>query len=743
MFVSTRDGFALHPWRASLLGFPSDSVPTSTSRSRSVRRHLLALCTFLVPLGALAWLQQAELRRQDSQVRGALQREASQFLVGAASEIDHLFDRELASLAQQASEGVGAEMVERGVRGVTLARATLSLRATTPTVEDLVLLDQRGALIAPEPASGRNLPTFARDAEQREFGARDSGPQNSLRCAELMIDCGELATAEAVLRDAIAKATQNSGRFRRSFGEGSEVEMRMQFRLATVLLRTGKNEEGMAWLQRIRDQVEASRELSRRGPDTESGGMGLLAETLLAEHDPSLEARLALLAAIANGRRDAADETTQRMVADRLASGIPAKVSERTVADALLNDVDAHLQAREFASDYESYLDESVRLLLHNRTEAVGSAELKRTSKVFSLEGRSSLLLLHPLFSVSGASSGWLGIRVDLRRMLANCLDGYIRGNGRFVLAIADSDNLSVIESPSVPTGFDPPSMLSHTLQLRAYPADVEGWLHEANAAARNATVLAIGLLLVAGIGAFLLWRSVTRESELATMKVDLVSRVSHELKTPLALISLYGETLGMKRARDTDQAAEFGRIITRESGRLTTLIERILDFSRQQSGTLRYEPTRLELGPLLDETASAYRLHLETKGFFLDTELQPDVFVRVDPKALAGAIVNLLDNAVKYAVDEPQEEPLQLVMRAQGGVATIELQDRGRGVPVAESERVFESFYRASNAGEVRGAGLGLSIVRHFAAAHGGTATVAPRPGGGSIFRITLPTIS
>lgn len=743
MFVSPCDGFALHPGLASLLGTHPDSLPNSTSRSRSLRRHLLALCTFLVPLGALAWLQQAELRRQDSQVRGALQREASQFLVGAASEIDHLFDRELAALAQQASERIEAELAERGLRGVTLARATCALRTATPTVEELVLLDQRGALIAPEPASGRDLPPLARDAEQREFGSRDPGPQNSLRCAELMIDSGNLPAAEALLRDAIDKIAQSSSRFRRGFGDGNELEMRAQFRLATVLLRSSKAEEGIRWLQRIRDQIEASRELSRRGPDTESGGIGLLAETLLAEHDSGLEPRLALLAAIANGRRDAADETTQRMVADRLASGVPTKVAERARADALLGEIDAHLQAREFASDYETYLDESVRLLLHNRIEAVGSAELKRTSKVFSLEGRSALLLLHPLFAPSGANAGWLGIRVDLRRMLANCLDGYIRGNGRFVLAIADSDNLSVIESPSVPTGFDPPSMLSHTLQLRAYPADVEGWLHEANAAARNATVLAIGLLLVAGIGAFLLWRSVTRESELATMKVDLVSRVSHELKTPLALISLYGETLGMKRARDTDQAAEFGRIITRESGRLTTLIERILDFSRQQSGTLRYEPTRLELGPLLDETASAYRLHLETKGFFLDTELQPDVFVRVDPKALAGAIVNLLDNAVKYAVDEPQEEPLQLVMRAQNGIATIDLHDRGRGVPVAESERVFESFYRASNAGEVRGAGLGLSIVRHFAVAHGGTATVLPRSGGGSTFRITLPTIS
>ena len=215
-------------------------MPNSNSRSRSLRRHLLALCTFLVPLGALAWLQRAELQRQDSQIRGALQREASQFLVGAASEIDHLFDRELALLAQHASERVEAELAERGVRGLALARNTLALRTSAPTLEDLVLLDQRGALVAPEPASGRKLPPLARDAETREFGGRDPGPQNSLRCAELMIDSGEWSAAEALLRDAIEKSAQNSSRFRRGFGEGSEVELRAQFRLATILLQIGR-----------------------------------------------------------------------------------------------------------------------------------------------------------------------------------------------------------------------------------------------------------------------------------------------------------------------------------------------------------------------------------------------------------------------------------------------------------------------------------------------------------------------
>jgi two-component system phosphate regulon sensor histidine kinase PhoR len=202
----------------------------------------------------------------------------------------------------------------------------------------------------------------------------------------------------------------------------------------------------------------------------------------------------------------------------------------------------------------------------------------------------------------------------------------------------------------------------------------------------------------------------------------------------------MYGETLGMGRARDRDQVAEFGSIIAREAERLTTLIQRILDFSQQQAGTLTYTPAAVDLGDLLRRVAGTYAPHLESRGVLLIDSLPHGIEVQCDANAAESAIVNLLENAAKYGRDGDQEHEVDLVLTRQGDAAIVEVKDHGRGIPAGEHARVFEGFYRASNSGEVRGAGLGLSLVRHFARAHGGDVTAEPRDGGGTVMRLSLP---
>jgi signal transduction histidine kinase len=116
---------------------------------------------------------------------------------------------------------------------------------------------------------------------------------------------------------------------------------------------------------------------------------------------------------------------------------------------------------------------------------------------------------------------------------------------------------------------------------------------------------------------------------------------------------------------------------------------------------------------------------------------------VNCDANAAESAIVNLLENAAKYGPDGDGEHELELDLVALDGRAIVEVRDRGRGIPPDEVDRVFEGFYRASNSGEVRGAGLGLSLVRHFARAHGGDIEALPRQGGGTVMRLTLPLAS
>ncbi|MEO6597541.1 MAG: HAMP domain-containing sensor histidine kinase, partial [Planctomycetota bacterium] len=172
----------------------------------------------------------------------------------------------------------------------------------------------------------------------------------------------------------------------------------------------------------------------------------------------------------------------------------------------------------------------------------------------------------------------------------------------------------------------------------------------------------------------------------------------------------------------------------------LTALIQRILDFTQQQAGTLQYSREIVDLGLLLRTVCEAYTPHLEARGAILVESLPVEIFVRCDANACESAVVNLLENAAKYGIDGDDDREIELDLRSEDGMASIEVRDRGRGIPRSEVEHVFDGFYRASNSGEVRGAGLGLSLVRHFVRAHGGEVIARARDGGGTVFRLTLP---
>jgi two-component system phosphate regulon sensor histidine kinase PhoR len=202
----------------------------------------------------------------------------------------------------------------------------------------------------------------------------------------------------------------------------------------------------------------------------------------------------------------------------------------------------------------------------------------------------------------------------------------------------------------------------------------------------------------------------------------------------------MYSETLGLGRARDAEQARRFAGIISREADRLTGLIQRILDFSSQEAGRFTYQREDVDASALLRTVTDDYRPHVETAHGRITADLEPGLRLHTDPGALASAYLNLLENAVKYTPADAPDRSIEVELRSSDGHAVLEVRDRGVGVPATEREHIFESFYRATTAGEVRGAGLGLSLVRHFAEAHDGTIAALPRDGGGSVFRLRLP---
>jgi len=247
-----------------------------------------------------------------------------------------------------------------------------------------------------------------------------------------------------------------------------------------------------------------------------------------------------------------------------------------------------------------------------------------------------------------------------------------------------------------------------------------------------------VDILLIVGV--ILVYRTFRREIELAALKSDFVSNVSHELKTPLALIRMFAETLEMGRVRDEKQRQEYYSIIVQETERLTRLINNILTFSRIEAGRKKYHFRPTDLNRIVEDVMAMYSFHLEHKGFTARTEYAPALPpVMADEEAVAEALINLIDNAMKYS-----EEEKRVIVRTVmiGNTICIEVEDAGIGIAIDQQNRIFEKFYRISDGlvHTAKGSGLGLSLVRHIMDAHGGTVDVHSESGSGSLFRLAFP---
>jgi signal transduction histidine kinase len=265
---------------------------------------------------------------------------------------------------------------------------------------------------------------------------------------------------------------------------------------------------------------------------------------------------------------------------------------------------------------------------------------------------------------------------------------------------------------------------------------------------AANATRLTLGLmiavLLVAMVvGSWLIVSDLNRQMTLARQKTDFVSNVSHELKTPLTSIRMFSELLAEGRVNDQAKQRSYLHIITAEAGRLTRLINNVLDFARLERGEKKYNFNECDLLGLVRETAESYRPHLENLGFTLQSELPTaPVKVRGDCDALAQVVVNLLSNAEKYSNHEKQITIRMAQHESPLPYAEVQVLDCGLGVPRGCEEKIFEKFYRAhdSLASGIQGSGLGLTLARQIARAHGGDVVYQARDGGGSCFALRLP---
>jgi signal transduction histidine kinase len=252
---------------------------------------------------------------------------------------------------------------------------------------------------------------------------------------------------------------------------------------------------------------------------------------------------------------------------------------------------------------------------------------------------------------------------------------------------------------------------------------------------------LILGFLSLMIIGGLVLTKHiVSKEMALARLKSDFVSNVSHELRTPLALIRLNAETLELGRITTGEKKQEYYRIIRKESERLTALINNILDFSRIEAGRKEYEFRETDIAELVRNTLDSYRYQIEQQGFAFEESIDSSLpKVSVDREAIARALVNLVNNALKYSADE---KFLGVKLYRANGALKLEVADRGIGITRREQSKIFEKFYRTGDplVHNTKGSGLGLSLVRHITQAHGGEIAVESTPGKGSKFTLSLP---
>jgi signal transduction histidine kinase len=250
-------------------------------------------------------------------------------------------------------------------------------------------------------------------------------------------------------------------------------------------------------------------------------------------------------------------------------------------------------------------------------------------------------------------------------------------------------------------------------------------------------TLFVLSLLI---LGIILTLRATAREMKLAQAKSTFVSNVSHELKTPLALIRLFAETLELGRVKSGEKAQEYYRIINNESRRLTQLINNILDFSKIEAGRKEYEFVESDVSEVVEEVIRSYEYQIVNSGFELNAYIEHDLPpVSIDRDAISQAVLNLINNAVKYS-DESKE--IAVRVRSQDRFIAIEVADKGIGIARSEQEKIFEKFYRVSTGlvHNTKGSGLGLALVKHIVDAHDGKIVVDSAPGKGSRFTLLIP---
>jgi signal transduction histidine kinase len=256
----------------------------------------------------------------------------------------------------------------------------------------------------------------------------------------------------------------------------------------------------------------------------------------------------------------------------------------------------------------------------------------------------------------------------------------------------------------------------------------------------RSRLPLLLGLMLLTlGVGAAALVQT-RREQQLARLRDDFISGVSHEFRTPLTQIRVFAELLHDGKLKTEAERTRSASVIDREARRLTHLVENILHFSRLSRASMP-KPTleTVDLSETVEDIADSFTRQVSSRASILEAQVAPGSAVRADRVGLHRILANLLDNALKYG---GEGQRIRLSVAPDGEMVRISVEDQGPGIPSGDRERIWEPYRRLERdvEGEVQGSGIGLAVVAELASSYGGRTWVEERIGGGSVFVVELP---
>jgi signal transduction histidine kinase len=375
-----------------------------------------------------------------------------------------------------------------------------------------------------------------------------------------------------------------------------------------------------------------------------------------------------------------------------------------------------------------------------SESKAQARAADRRGWVPLKMDGRLHLLgWLQP-----GGAGDVRGVEVNLSSLvsrLAGAMPAELAADEGYVLR--DDKGRVVHQAGTVPRDLSAPSTRV-PLAAESLPGwEVAGFLSYAPMESGSAGFFLIGSLLTAilmiailAAGSLLLWQARRSEAE-AVQKTSFVANVSHEFKTPLTTIRLYAELLEQGRVAEEGKREDYLKTIGRETQRLARLVNNVLDFSRLEQGQKKFKREELDLAAELSRLFATHAPRLAEAGLKLnyDRPARP-VVVQMDRDAAEQILLNLLDNACKYASDGG-EITVSLSEQRPNGDLELRVLDRGPGVPRDQRELIFEKFHRIDDTltADKAGTGLGLSIARQLARGLGGQLYYEDRPGGGAVF--------